>query len=146
VERRWPDERGLLSFSSADGCVILIEVVKGAMANPPQTLVIVDDDPLVRKTLGRALTRLGYEVLTASTADEAIAIAEIAPPNLAIFDLGLDPKDSKDRSGFKVVGALSLACHARPRSGRPRFDGHGCARGSSGRLCPFCGRTVGLER
>lgn len=53
--------------------------------------LIVDDEPIVRRTVGRLLVRAGYEVRVASTAAEAEAIAR-AEPGLAavVSDVMMD--------------------------------------------------------
>jgi hypothetical protein len=42
-----------------------------ALANPPATILVVDDDAAVRKVVGSALTRIGHRTVSAATAGEA---------------------------------------------------------------------------
>lgn len=51
------------------------------------TLLIVDDDRPFRVALGEAFTRRGYEVRTAGSADEALALCDAFAPERAILDL-----------------------------------------------------------
>jgi len=50
-------------------------------------LLLVDDDELILETLGPALLRLGYEVTSASSGDEALAAAGRGGFDLAIVDI-----------------------------------------------------------
>jgi CheY-like chemotaxis protein len=78
-----------------------------------ETILVVDDEPLVRDSLGRMLNRLGYTVLLAADGDEALRVAsghldEVA---LVITDVlmpgmnGLELARELDRlsPGFKVL-------------------------------------------
>lgn len=51
---------------------------------PVPVLLLVDDEPIVRRTVGRLLVRAGYDVRVASTAAEAEAIARAEPALAAI--------------------------------------------------------------
>ncbi len=51
------------------------------------TLLIVDDDDVLRPRLGRALSDRGYEVSLAAGYEEAMALARREPPELALVDL-----------------------------------------------------------
>lgn len=53
------------------------------------TLLIVDDHALLRDRLARSFRERGYEVRTAATAEEAVALAQEDPPEFAIVDLNL---------------------------------------------------------
>src|ERR1035437_9398246 len=50
------------------------------------SLLLVDDDEVLRQILARALNRRGFEVVTAPDACEAIALAEARPPQFAVVD------------------------------------------------------------
>jgi len=49
------------------------------------TLLLVDDDPLVRRSLQRSLTQRGFGVLVASRAEEALQLLEKGPPARAVL-------------------------------------------------------------
>jgi two-component system, OmpR family, KDP operon response regulator KdpE len=74
----------------------------------PQIL-IVDDEPQIRRLLEAAVTRGGYRALTASSGREAIHIAETHSPDGALIDLGLPDRDGIElverfaRSGMAVI-------------------------------------------
>ncbi len=52
-----------------------------------KTLLLVDDDELLRERMGRALATRGLKVRVASGGDEALALAAEEPPELAVIDL-----------------------------------------------------------
>lgn len=58
---------------------------------PPGSILLVEDDAAVRTVLERRLLREGYDVLVASTAEQAIAAVEFAraPICLALLDVVL---------------------------------------------------------
>ncbi len=57
---------------------------------PPPRILLADEDPGVRRTLGLVLTRAGYRVSTAEHTMDAFLLLERVPPDLIIFDLDLD--------------------------------------------------------
>jgi DNA-binding response OmpR family regulator len=64
-------------------------------------ILIVDDDPNLRRALKIRLRANQYETLQASDAFSAIAVARREQPDLIILDLGLPAGD-----GFTVLKAL----------------------------------------
>jgi DNA-binding response OmpR family regulator len=57
-------------------------------------ILIVDDDPLLRRSLGYNLEQVGYHVSAAATAEDALALVRLglsagAPPDLVLLDIGL---------------------------------------------------------
>lgn len=72
------------------------------MDRPPTTrILVVDDEPQIRRFLRAALVSQGYETAEAGSVREAIATAQAVKPNLAILDLGLP-----DGDGLTVVKSL----------------------------------------
>jgi two-component system cell cycle sensor histidine kinase/response regulator CckA len=57
--------------------------------NGSETILIVDDEPLVLRLCGSILTRQGYEVLSASTGEEALRYCEgeTRPFHLLLSDI-----------------------------------------------------------
>jgi len=49
-------------------------------------ILIVDDNPRVRRSTAAALSRIGFHVMTAEDGAPAIALAETTPPDLALVD------------------------------------------------------------
>lgn len=63
-----------------------------------ERILVVDDDPNLRKTLADILRAKGYETVTAATGAEAIAAAEGSTFSMALIDLMLT-----DMSGIEVM-------------------------------------------
>jgi cobalt-zinc-cadmium efflux system membrane fusion protein len=57
------------------------------------TILLVDDDEVLRQVLGRVLTREGYAVIEAGTVAEALERARQQRPELALIDLRLPDGD-----------------------------------------------------
>jgi two-component system KDP operon response regulator KdpE len=64
-------------------------------------ILVVDDEPQIRKFLRLGLEGHGYGVHEAGTAEAALRVAVAHPPELVVLDLGLP-----DREGFEVLSAL----------------------------------------
>jgi DNA-binding response OmpR family regulator len=72
------------------------------MANPHFPLIlIIDDDPVILRTLSLNLQADGYDVVTAASGNEALRVVQKRLPNLAIVDLMLP-----DMHGFEVCKRL----------------------------------------
>ena len=56
-------------------------------------LLLVDDDSLLRRSLAFNLERAGYRTSTAASAEDALALARNAPPDLILLDIGLPGMD-----------------------------------------------------
>src|ERR1700756_3754542 len=56
-------------------------------------ILIVDDEEAVCWALDRALTREGYRVLTASSAEQGFAVAEKECPDVVVLDVRLPGAD-----------------------------------------------------
>lgn len=69
----------------------------------PQIL-IVDDEPQIRRLLEAAVTRGGYRPIAASSAQEAIHLAQTHSAEGALVDLGLP-----DRDGIELVERFARA-------------------------------------
>lgn len=59
----------------------------------PRTILLVDDDALMRRSLAFHLEQAGYLTRTAADAEDALAIVRHSPPDLVILDIGLPDKD-----------------------------------------------------
>ncbi len=66
-----------------------------------QSLLVVDDDKVLRERLARALSSRGFIARTAGSVAEALAAIETTPPAFAVIDLRLG-----DGSGLDVMRAL----------------------------------------
>jgi len=58
-----------------------------------RTILIVDDEPIVRDVVARYLERDGYSILESADGDEARARIEAKPPSLVVLDVMLPGTD-----------------------------------------------------
>lgn len=65
------------------------------------TILLVDDDDILRNRLTRALTSRGFDVYSAKTKEDAVSQAEEAQPERAVLDLKMP-----DTSGIEVLKEL----------------------------------------
>lgn len=70
----------------------------------PVTVLVVDDEPPIRRLLHAGLTRAGYRVVEAGTARETLSALQIDKPRLVLLDLGLP-----DRDGLELVQLVKSA-------------------------------------
>ena len=62
----------------------------------PRTILLVDDDALMRRSLAFHLEQAGYQVQTAANAEDALEIVRHSPPSLVLLDIGLPGMDGLD--------------------------------------------------
>ncbi len=74
------------------------------MTEDTATLLIVEDDPLIRTFLADNLTADGYELLVAGTIEDALRELESRRPDLAVVDLRLP-----DGSGLDLIRRVRTA-------------------------------------
>ena len=72
------------------------------------TILLVDDDPLITKAIGRDLKEKDYEVTTADSGEKAIELLENATFDLVITDLVMGPIDG--------IGVLKRAKEISPET------------------------------
>jgi two-component system, sensor histidine kinase RpfC len=65
---------------------------------------VIDDEPTIRKSVGRVLERAGYRVSTAATGDEAMALVRSEHFDAAICDLHIP-----GLSGLRLCEQIWLA-------------------------------------
>jgi len=73
-------------------------------ASGPSTLLVVEDDPVVRTFLADNLIADGFAVLVADTLRDGLRVLEYDKPDLAIVDVGLP-----DGSGLDLVARVRAA-------------------------------------
>ncbi|WP_416363519.1 EAL domain-containing protein [Pseudomonas sp. NFX183] len=71
------------------------------MASQPATLLIVDDEPHVRKLLETLLQHEGYQTLSAGSGEEALQLVAQQPPDLILLDIMMPGMD-----GYEVASHL----------------------------------------
>ena len=67
----------------------------------PKRILTVDDDPKILKILQHTLGKEGFEVITASSGEEALQKARQSPPDLVVLDLMMPGMD-----GFETYQKL----------------------------------------
>ena len=72
--------------------------------DPPPTLLLVEDDPVIRTFLADNLTADGYELIVADCIRDGLRLLELFAPDLLVLDLGLP-----DGSGLEVIRRLRSA-------------------------------------
>ncbi len=65
------------------------------------SMLLVDDDAVLRERLAKAFRERGFEVRTAGSYDEAVTLARVESPEYAIVDLRMPGK-----GGLELVKAL----------------------------------------
>lgn len=73
-----------------------------ATHNDSPQLLLVDDDRLVLAMLSKGLKNAGFNVLAASSGEQALTLSEANPPDLAILDISMP-----DMSGLTLAGRLT---------------------------------------
>lgn len=68
------------------------------------TILVVDDEPAIRRLLQAGLARADYRVIEAGTARETMAAVQIDKPQLVLLDLGLP-----DRDGLELIPLIRSA-------------------------------------
>ena len=72
--------------------------------DPAATLLLVEDDPVIRTFLADNLTADGYELLVTDCVTEALRLIELFSPSLAVLDVGLP-----DGSGLDLIRRVRAA-------------------------------------
>jgi two-component system, OmpR family, KDP operon response regulator KdpE len=80
------------------------------MPMPPAVILLVDDEKAIQRAMVPLLRSRGYEVTTAGTGAEALAVVASDPPSLVVLDLGLPDLDGltvcqriRERSDVPIV-------------------------------------------
>ncbi len=77
------------------------------------TVLVIDDEPAIRRTLTAGLQARGYEVRSEASGERALDAIAIDPPDLVILDLGLPDLDGielcRRLRGWSAVPILVLS-------------------------------------
>jgi two-component system KDP operon response regulator KdpE len=80
------------------------------------TILVIDDEPQIRKFLRISLVSQGYKVIEAATGAEGLSHAALDKPDLVVLDLGLPDMDGQDVLGelrqWSAVPVLVLSVRA----------------------------------
>lgn len=78
-------------------------------------VLVVDDDPAIRRVLDTGLRARGYAVVTAATGGEGVDLAAVEQPDVVILDLGLPDFDGVEVCrrirGWSNVPIIVLSAH-----------------------------------
>jgi CheY-like chemotaxis protein len=96
-------------------------VTHGAELGP--SILVIDDEPTIRKSVGRLLERAGYRVRTAGTGDEALALVRSEHFDAAICDLHIPGVNAVSLCEEIWLAAPDLAGHLIVASGDLSGDG-----------------------
>ena len=72
------------------------------------TILVVDDEPQIRRALSLNLGARAYEVLEAKTGQAAVAVVRSQRPDVVLLDLGLP-----DIDGLEVLQSIRPWSHAK---------------------------------
>ena len=85
------------------------------MSQPP-TILVIDDEPQIRKFLRISLSSQGYKVIEAGTGEEGLSQAALSGPALVVLDLGLPDMDGqtvlRELRQWSAVPVLVLSVRA----------------------------------
>ena len=73
----------------------------------PSKILIVEDDPHIRRLVRSALQRAGHEAIEAATAREGLSLVDIEKPDAVLLDLGLP-----DRDGIELIQPIRARTQA----------------------------------
>lgn len=66
-----------------------------------KTILIIDDDDMVRTMVTRYLDRVGYRVVTASNGEKGVESYRTEKPDLVVLDIAMP-----EMSGFEVASSI----------------------------------------
>lgn len=98
----------------------------------PLSILVVEDNDMNMQLVEYLLEEAGYEILKASSGEEALRLAASGSPSLVLMDIhlpGMDglsvAREMKKSEGMSGVPILALTAHAM-RGDRDRFLDAGC--------------------
>ena len=66
------------------------------MSEPKRTILLIDDEPDILKTIGRRLEQEGFDVLTAASGEEGLRLAQEHGPALVLLDIMMPKMKGRD--------------------------------------------------
>ena len=79
----------------------ILPVIMNTPAGEPRTVLVVDDEPMLRNLLSRLLHMEGYEVIEAPDGEAALDMVAAHQPDLVLLDVMMPARD-----GLDVLGDL----------------------------------------
>ena len=71
-------------------------------------ILIVDDDKVIRMSLGMLLKREGFETVTAANAEEALAVVRREPLQLIIMDMNYT-RETSGEEGLELLMKVKIS-------------------------------------
>jgi CheY-like chemotaxis protein len=109
-----------------------IDASAGETTRMPLSILVVEDNDMNMQLVEYLLEEAGYEILKASSGEEALRLAASGSPSLVLMDIhlpGMDglsvAREMKKSEGMSGVPILALTAHAM-RGDRDRFLEAGC--------------------
>ena len=93
---------------------------RATMSAPGPLVLVVEDEPQMRRFLRASLTSHGYQLCEASSATEAVALATSRAPELVLLDLGLPDEDGVDADAPAARMVARRRSSSSPRAGARR--------------------------
>jgi len=97
-----------------------------------QTILVVEDEPMIRAMTERRLTFEGYRVISAGDGTRAVALARSELPDLILMDMGLPvlngwqaTEQIKSRPETQAIPVIALTAYALPEE-REKCFAAGC--------------------
>lgn len=92
-------------------------------------ILVIDDDPLLRRVMRRILERSGHDAMEAVDGVEGMRLVRESPPDLVVTDLLMPEKDGIEtiqelRAEFPHIPIVAVSGAGRIEEGGPLLDAH----------------------
>jgi CheY-like chemotaxis protein len=108
--RRWfqGPEEGVeaMDRSESTSAPTAARAASGTAGSGAAKVLVVDDDPVILKTLGLKLSRAGYTVMTGLDGAEAISLVRTKQPDVVLLDVFFPPDVAHGATGWDGLGVL----------------------------------------
>ena len=117
-----PDHSGMLFFKKkAPEPPVLVDVAPEPKpvepsdnGQPRKKILVVDDDPVVLKTLSFTLRSKGYQVVTATDGSQAIGLMRDEEPDMMLVDVCFPTDVGASWDGFQIAQWIRQMNHGLP--------------------------------
>jgi CheY-like chemotaxis protein len=88
---------------------LVADAVRELMAQPPTTVLIIEDEPVISLDLASIVADLGHSVVgTAATSGEAVALARATRPGFVLADIQLADGSSGIDAVHEILSAMDV--------------------------------------
>lgn len=88
------------------------------------SILLVDDEPAIRRALEKALTRMGHRALLAASGEEACELLAAFPVDIVVMDLRMPSMSGQTLYHSIVSRWPHLATHVVVMTGDPEAEDH----------------------